>query len=163
MWARLALAAAAVTTLVGCNGGATGTAARPTASEPAPATVTQTGVSNGLAAVASTYSLVAIDGHGLPYTRVSAEGPSSSPTQVISGTLVLQANGTFTMSTKYRATEPQGVRVFDGKFDGACAPDGDAYRLYWNGGGETPLTANGDTVTVNNNGTLFRYVRVRAN
>jgi hypothetical protein len=161
MWARLALGAAAVTTLVGCNGGATGTAARPAAGAPAPAIVTQTGVSNGLAAVASTYTLVAIDGHGLPYTRVSAEGPSPSPTQVISGTLVVQANGTFTMSTKYRATEPQGVRVFDGQFDGACAPDGDAYRLYWNGGGETALTVSGDTVTVNNDGTLFRYVRLR--
>jgi hypothetical protein len=124
--------------------------------------VTQTGVSNGLAAVASTYTLVAIDGHALPYARVSAEGPSPSPTQVISGTLVVQPSGTFTMSTKYRATEPQGVRLFDGQFGGACAPYGDGFRLYWNGGGETALTASGDTVTVDNNGTLFRYLKQRA-
>jgi hypothetical protein len=113
--------------------------------------------------VASTYSLVAIDGHALPYARVSSEGPGSSPTQVVSGTLDLHADGTFSMSTKYRAAEPQGVRVFDGQFSGACAPDGDAYRLYWNGGGETALTVSGDTVTVNNDGTLFRYVRRHSN
>jgi hypothetical protein len=162
MWAKLALAATAVTTLVGCNGGGAGTAARPAASTPAPATVTQTGVSNGLAAVASTYSLVGVDGHALPYARVSSQDAGSSPTQVVSGTLDLHADGTFLISTKYRATEPQGVRVFDGQFGGACAPDGDAYRLYWNGGGETALTASGDTVTVNNDGTLFQYVRQRS-
>jgi len=161
MWARLAFAAAIVTTLAGCNGGTVG-GTRPAASAPAPAIVTQTGASTVLAAVASSYALVAIDGHALPYSQVSSDAQAGVATQVISGTLDLRADGTFMMTTKYRATEASGVRLFDGQFGGACAPDGDGYRLYWNGGGETALTASGDTVTVNNNGTLFRYLKQRA-
>lgn len=161
MWAKLAVAAAAVATLAGCNGGTVG-GTRPTASGPAPAVVTQTGASTVLAAVASSYALVAIDGHALPYAKVSSDAQAPAATQVIGGTLDLHADGTFTMSTKYRATEASGVRLFDGQFGGACAPYGDGFRLYWNGGGETALTASGDTVTVDNNGTLFRYLKQRA-
>jgi hypothetical protein len=156
---RSALAAAAVITLAGCTG-AVGSATRPVASAPAPATMTQTGTSNGLAAVASKYTLVAIDGHVLPYARANKDA-AAVRTEVVSGTLDLQPDGTFAMSTKYRAVEANGERVFDGKFNGACAPDGDGFRLYWNGGGETALTVSGDTATVDNNGTLFRYVRGR--
>lgn len=157
---RSALAAAAVITLVGCTG-AVGSATRPTASAPAPATMTQAGASNGLAAVASTYTLVAIDGHILPYARTNKDATTAARTEVVSGTLDLQPDGTFAMSTKYRAVEANGERLFDGKFNGACAPDGDRYRLYWNGGGETALTVSGDTATVDNNGTLFRYLKGR--
>jgi hypothetical protein len=160
MWAKLALAAAAVTTLVGCYGSTSGTTAQPVASAPAPTTITQTGA-NGLAAVASTYTLVAIDGHTLPYARSYSKGPVPSPTQVLSGTLSVQANGTFAMSTKYRAVERQVERVFDGQFTGACAPDGNGFRLYWDGGGETALNVRGDTATVDNDGVLFRYLRQR--
>jgi hypothetical protein len=160
MWPRLALAAAVATTLVGCNGGAAGTAARPL-DVPSPATVTQSGVSNGLDAVASAYTLVAVDGHALPYTSQRVKGSDTPLTEVISGTLDLERDGTFALSTTYRATEGSGQRLFDGKFTGACAPAGDAFRLFWEGGGETPLTMKGDTVSVNNNGAIYRYLRRR--
>jgi len=156
----LALAAVVLSTVVGCTG-AVGAGARSSASAPAPATVTQTGVSNGLAGVASVYALAAIDGHALPYARVYTKDPAASVTQVVSGTLDLKPDGTFSMSTKYRAVEAQGERLFDGQFNGACAPDGDGYRLYWNGGGETALSVSGDTAIVNNDGILFRYLRRR--
>jgi hypothetical protein len=156
MFAKLALAAA-VTTLVGCSAGP---AARPVVSAPAPAPVTQRGVSSGLASVASAYTLVAVDGHALPYAPADTKGETHSA-QVVSGTLDLQPDGTFTMSTQYRAVERQGDRVYDGKASGTCAPEGDDYRLYWNGGGETALTVSGDAVIVNNDGTLFRYLRRR--
>lgn len=155
MFARLAFAAAAVTALTGCAGGG---AARPIGA-PAPAPAVQTAVSSGVSAVASAYTLVSVDGHGLPYARVDAKSETRSTTQIVSGTLDLRPDGTFTMSTQYRSVEPQGARQFDGKASGACAPDGDAYRLYWDGGGETKLTVSGNTVTVNNDGILFRYVR----
>jgi hypothetical protein len=159
MWARLAIAATAVTTLIGCSGGGTGTAARPSATVPAPMTATQTGLSNGLAAVASVYSLFAVDGHALPYAPSAESG--TVPTQVVSGALNLQADGTFSLSTKYRAIEPQGERTFDGRFSGACARTDDGYRLFWDGGGETALTVSGDTVIVNNGGVRFSYVKGR--
>jgi hypothetical protein len=159
MWAKLTIAAAAVASLIGCNGGVAGTAARPVATAPAPMTATQTGVSNGLAAVASVYRLVTVDGHALPYAPAAEVG--IAPTQVVSGTLDLQADGTFTLSTKYRAIEAQGERTFDGQFSGACARTDDGYRLFWDGGGETALTVSGDTATVNNGGVRFQYLRGR--
>lgn len=118
-------------------------------------------MSNGLAGVASTYTLVAVDDHALPYSRTDRNDATTTPTQVVSGTLDLKADGTFTMSTTYRAVDEQGERLFDGRFNGACAPDGDNYRLYWNGGGETALTVSGDTLTVNNDGTRYKYLRRR--
>lgn len=160
MWPRLALAAAVATTLVGCSGSTGGTAARPT-NAPAPATVTQSGVSNGLAAVASAYTLFAVDGHALPFASQRAKGTDAPLTEIVSGTLNLERDGTFALSTTYRAAEGSGQRLFDGKFTGACAPAGDGFRLYWEGGGETALTMKGDTVSVNNNGVVYRYLRRR--
>jgi len=159
MLAKLAVAAAAAMTLAGCSGTAVGTAAQPVARASAPAA--QTNVSNGLAAVASTYSLVAIDGHALPFAPAYMKGQGSSVTQVVSGTLTLQANGTFAVATKYREVEAKGVRLYDGKFGGSCAQDGDGYRMFAEGGGETVLTVSGDTATVDNEGILFRYLRQR--
>lgn len=154
-----ALATAALMTLVGCAGGAVGTTVQPRPQAGPPATVTQTRVSNSLDAVAGIYTLVAIDGHALPYTREAARVGTLAPTEVLSGTLVVNPNGTFTVSTQYRAMEPSGERRFAGLFSGACASVGDAYRLYWDGGGETVLTASGDTVTVDNEGARFQYKR----
>jgi hypothetical protein len=31
--------------------------------------------------------------------------------------------------------------------------------MFWDGGGDTQLAISGDTVTVNNGGILFRYVK----
>lgn len=160
MWAKLALAAAAASALVGCYGPPS-PAAQPVVSAPTPSTVVQSGVAKGIAAVAATYTLVSIDNHALPYARVYTKGPVPSPTQVVSGTLTVQPNGTFSMSTKYRAVEPQGERFFEGQFTGACAPDGDAFRLYWDGGGETALSVRGDTAVVTNDGVHFQYLRNR--
>ena len=160
MWPRLALAAAVATTLVGCTGGAAGTAARPN-DVPAPVTVTQSGVSNGLAAIASTYKLVAVDGHVLPFAAQRAKGSDTPLTEIISGTLNVERDGTFALLTTYRAMEVSGQRTLDGKFTGVCAPAGDGFRLFWEGGGETALTMKGDTVTLNNNGVIYRYLRRR--
>ena len=161
MCPRLAFAAAATMTLVGCNAGGAGTAARPLESAAAAATVAQTGVSNGLAAVASAYTLLAVDDHALPYASQRARGSDTPLTEVVSGTLNLERDGTFALSTTYRIAEPQGQRVYEGKFTGACAPQGDGFRLYSEGGGENTLTMKGDTVSVNNNGVVFRYLRRR--
>ena len=159
MWARPAIAAIVVSTLVGCSAGGAGTAARATTTAPAPVTVTQSGVSNGLAAVASVYALVMVDGHSLPYAPTTEAG--LAPTQVVGGTLNLQPDGTFTLSTKYRAIEAQGERTFDGQASGACARTDEGFRLFWDGGGETALTVSGDTATVNNGGVRFQYVKGR--
>jgi len=108
MLARLAFAATAVAALTGCAGGR---AARPIIGAPAPATATQAGVSSGVSAVASSYTLVSVDGHALPYARVDTKSETPSTTQIVSGTLDLRPDGTFTMSTQYRAVEPSKRRT----------------------------------------------------
>ena len=156
MWQKLALAAAACIPIIGCaTGGAPGGQA------PAPAVATQTGQSGVFGMAASDYTLVSIDGHRLPYTPTTVSDAALPPTEVVSGTLSLQTSGAFSISTRYRETKASDRRSFDSKFSGSCAPDGDAFRMFWDGGGDTQLSISGDTVMVNNYGMLFRYLKSR--
>jgi hypothetical protein len=128
--------------------------------EPGPPTTTvvQTGTSNGLYAIAGTYGLMSVDEHALPYSQPAKE-PGLLPTQVVSGTLTVNVTGTFTLSTTYRSLDDQGERRFDGQFSGACARDGDDYRLFWEGGGESAVKVTGDTLSVDRDGVSFRYLK----
>jgi hypothetical protein len=157
MWQKLALAAAACIPIIGCASGGTNTSQ--SAQEPAPAVATLTGQSSLFGAAASDYALVSVNGHRLPYAPEVAGDAALGPTEVLGGTLTLQPNGVFSMSTTRRDTKPAGQRSFDSKSSGACAPDGEAYRMFWDGGGDTQLAISGDTVTVNNGGTIFRYLK----
>jgi len=157
MWQKLALAAAACIPIIGCASG--GASTSQSAKEPAPAVATVTGQSSLFGAAASDYALVSVNGHRLPYVaEVARDGPLG-PTEILGGSLTLQPNGVFSMLTTHRDTKPAGQRSYDSKFSGACAPDGDGYRMFWDGGGDTQLAISGDTVTVNNGGTLFRYLK----
>jgi hypothetical protein len=153
MWQKLALAAAACIPIVGCASGGTSTA-----QAPAPAVATQTGQSSLFGAAASDYSLVSIDGHRLPYSPQRTSDAALPPTEVVSGALTLQPSGAFVISTSYREIKFDR-RLFDTRFSGACAPDGDAFRMFWDGGGDTQLSISGDTVQVNNAGIVFRYLK----
>jgi len=149
MLVRLTIGAIAIASVVGCSAGVATTT-----------TVAQSGQSNGLQAVAGSYGLLSIDEHSLPYTPPSRDA-SIVPTQAVSGALTLNANGTFAISTTYRTVDDQGERRFDGQFSGACARDGDAYRMFWDGGGETAVQTSGDTLLVNRDGLIFRYLKRR--
>ncbi len=157
MWQKLALAAAACIPIIGCASGGTSTANPSQAAAPAVATLT--GQSSLFGAAASDYNLVSVNGHRLPYSPEVGNDASLGPTEIVSGALTLQPNGAFSMSTTHRDLKPAGQRAFESKSSGACAPDGEAYRMFWDGGGDTQLAISGDTVTVNNAGMLFRYVK----
>ena len=157
MWQKLAFTIAAAMPLAGC---ASSIGAGPSAA-PAPAVTMQAGQSNLFGAVASDYALVSVDGHALPYTPRAASDVSLLPTEIVGGTLTLRANGAFTIATTYRELKSTGLHSFDSKFSGACAPEGDAYRMFWEGGGNTQLAISGDTVMVNNGGVLFRFLKAR--
>jgi hypothetical protein len=162
MWQKIALATAAVLPLVGCASGATGSAAQPMGQAPVPVVAVQSGQSNMFGAAARDYVLLSIDGQRLPYAPTVARNVALAPAEVVSGTLTLQPNGAFSIATFYRDTKPQkNDGGFDIKYSGICAPEGDAYRMFWEGGGDTQLAISGDTVTVNNSGVLFRYVSRR--
>jgi hypothetical protein len=156
MWRKVALAAAACFSVIGCASGGTSPA-----QAPAPAVATQTGQSTVFGAAASDYALVSIDGHRLPFTPPAAGDVALPPTQIESGTLSLQLSGAFVMSTTYREIKASDGRSFDTKFSGSCAPDGREFRMFWDGGGDTQLSISGDTVIVNNGGLLFRYLKRR--
>jgi hypothetical protein len=149
MWVRLTVGAIGIASVIGCSAGVATTT-----------TVAQSGQSNGLQAVAGSYGLLSIDDHSLPYTPPSKDAVIV-PTQAVSGALTLNANGTFAISTTYRTVDDQGERRFDGQFSGACARDGDAYRMFWDGGGETAVQSSGDTLLVNRDGLIFRYLKRR--
>ena len=160
MRGQLLLVATVAVVVAGC----TVSMPRPTpaAIEPGPATTTllQTGTSNGLYVIAGSYDLMAVDNHTLPYS-LPAKDAGLLPTQVVSGTLTLNVAGSFALSTTYRALDDRGERRFDGQFTGACARDGDDYRLFWEGGGETAVKLSADTLMLDRDGVLFRYLKRR--
>ena len=154
MWQKLALTVAAVMPLIGCAGSVnTGAAA------PAPAVATQAGQSNVFGDAASSYALVSVDGQTLPYARPTRD--AGAPAVILSGTLLLQPNGVFSMSTTYREALPQGERVYEGKLTGACAPNADGFRMYSDDESEAQLSVSGDTAIVNSNKMVFKYLKRR--
>ena len=160
MWGRLVVGATVAASVVGCSIGMVKQPPSTIVQGPPTTTVVQTGTSNGLYAIAGTYGLFAVDDHALPYSLPSKDA-GLMPTQVVSGVLTLNVNGAFVLSTTYRTLDDQGERRFDGQFNGACARDGDDYRLFWEGGGETPVKASGDTLVIDREGVLFRYLKRR--
>ena len=158
MWQKLGIAAAACISVIGCaSGGASGGAS--SAPAPAPVVATQSGQSNLFGAAASEYTLLSVDGHRLPYAPQGASDAALPPTEIVNGALTLQSSGAFVISTSYRELKTVDRRLFDTRFSGACAPDGNAFRMFWDGGGDTQLSISGDTVIVNNSGSLFRYLK----
>src|SRR5690348_4401498 len=143
MWQKLALTIAAVAPLVACAGSINAGAG---AAAPASAVSTQ-GQSSVFGDAASAYALFSVDGRSLPYARPTRDATIASAA-ILSGTLSLQPNGLFSMSTTYRETLVQGERVYDGKLTGACAPNDDGYRMYADDEGEAQLSVMGDTAIV---------------
>ena len=106
-----------------------------------------------IASVAGKYALVTVDGHALPYAS-KALGPSATP--VVSGSLVVDANGTFQLQTAYSASASTGAPA-----TGTCYPEGNEMKMVWDGGGLTGLTVRGDTVLIKREGAVYGYLRTR--
>ena len=96
-----------------------------------------------------TYSLVSIDGHPVPYTPMH-EGQQAP--EVVSGTLTLNSDGTFTSAMSYRL--PDG-RVMSRDFRGTYSGKGSKLNLQWEGAGQTKAEVEGSTFTYDNHGMLF--------
>ncbi len=97
-----------------------------------------------------TYELVTIDGHELPYTPTHEGGAP----EVLSSTLILDADGTFRMSMTYGTASGNSM---ERDFSGTYTVDGAALRFVWEGAGVTSGTLEGDTVTIVNEGIPFAY------
>ena len=145
---RIGVAAAVFASLLGCASGPSGSSPTP---NPAPSSAPPT-----IEGIVGQYNLVAIDGHALPVVPGRAANKSAWP--VVSGTLALQPNGTFRLETVYDRSATEGGRSAL-QFSGTCYSTDTEVRMVWDGGGLTNLTQRGDTLVLNNDGTLYSYLR----
>jgi hypothetical protein len=98
-----------------------------------------------------TYTLISIDGHDLPYAPPQ-EGVNSP--QVVSSTLTLNADGTFSMTISFRVGSGNPISR---DLSGTYTRDGSDFKMQWKGAGVTTGTFKGNTFTFNNEGALFAY------
>lgn len=97
------------------------------------------------------YTLVSVDGHALPYSPYH-EGQQSP--RIIAGSIKLREGGAFVSSMSF--SRPVGGPMIR-QFEGTYVKEGDDYLLRWEGAGQTQVTIEGDTLTMNNEGNLFVY------
>lgn len=101
--------------------------------------------------VAGTYTLVTVDGHAIPYAPMhqGQRGPT-----IVSSTLTLNDGDRFESKMSYG--KPDGGE-FSRDFKGTYFQEGSGLILTWEGAGRTKATIDGDTFTMNNEGTPFVY------
>jgi len=115
------------------------------------------------AGLPGTYGLVTIDGHPVPFTPADPDRPANAPPgpTIVASTFTVGPDSTFRMSMRYRMPMGDTGQVVQREFSGTYVRQGDAYNFTWAGAGQTPVSLRGDTLTLNNMGMLFAYVRQR--
>ena len=112
---------------------------------------------------AGSWDLVSIDGAKLPAVPVDRDRPAGAPPapEIVSGRLVLAADGTFTQRLEIRFEREGAQQTMSRDFTGTWRREGAGYVLEWPGAGRTPATFEGGAFTYDNAGTLLRFQRVR--
>lgn len=115
----------------------------------------------GQAGIPGTYELATVDGHALPYVVNEPGRPADAPPPptVVGGTFTVNPDSTFQHVMRFRITRNGTERLIENPGHGTYAREGEGYRFTWAGAGQTPLTLRGDTLIMDNEGTLFRYIR----
>jgi len=111
--------------------------------------------------LAGTYTLLTIAGHALPYAPDHPDRPADAPPPptVVHSVFTVNADGTFSMTMRYRMVVDTASREIDRDFDGTYAWQDTAYTFSWTGAGQTAVTFRADTLLLNNVGMLFAYVK----
>jgi len=104
--------------------------------------------------IAGTYTLVSINGTPLPFT-VTHEGPGI---QVASGTFTIRPDGTCASVTAF--VLPSG-QAQSREVSATYTRDGSKLTMQWQGAGVTIGTVEGDTFTMENEGQVFLYRKMR--
>ena len=86
-----------------------------------------------------TYTLVTINGNKLPFTPPHEGGAP----EVESGSITLQADGTFTSAMSYG---PPEAKIPSRDFSGTYTRDGSRFSLQWKGAGTNTATLEGKHV-----------------
>lgn len=148
---RLGIAAPMLMGVLGCASARPGPAPFPAASSARPAT--------SLESLAGEYTLIAIDGHRLPYAPTAhGDAARAEVWPVVAGALLLRSNGTFGVETTYN-TNMSGGDKSTYQFSGTCFGSDGGFRMVWDGGGQTAIAVRGDTILVKNEGKAFSYLR----
>ena len=112
--------------------------------------------------VAGVYTLVAVDGHALPYElRHEGAPPGAPPLDVLASTLIVRSDGSFIQAMGYRITTSGANRFVAQPFSGQFRTDGAALVAKWDGAGLTPVSFARDTMAINNEGIRLQYVKGR--
>jgi hypothetical protein len=104
--------------------------------------------------ISGTYALVTINGSALPYT-MTHEPPG---VRVTSGTFTFSADGT--CGSKMAFVLPSG-EAMEREVRATWTRDGAKLTMVWQGAGTTLGTIAGDTFTMDNEGQLFAYRKVK--
>lgn len=96
------------------------------------------------------YTLVSVDGSLLPMTPQHEGGAP----QILASTLELVEDGTFSMSMIYAGPDGKSISR---DFKGTYSAEGDGLKLAWEGAGVTPVTFDGNQLTLMNEGIAFTY------
>ena len=115
----------------------------------------------GSPAIAGTYGLASIDGHPLPYAPMHPGRPADAPPPptVVAGSFTVNADSTFRTAMTYRMTMNGVPQLLERQFTGTYVRQAAGYNFTWVNAGQTPVTLQGDTLVLNNEGMLFNYVR----
>ncbi len=113
--------------------------------------------------IAGMYQLVTVDGHAIPFTPVHPDAPPNAGPgpEVLASTMIMRPDGSFVMAMSYRLPPGREPLFRAMPLTGRWTGEGGAYVGNWDGAGRTPLTLSGDTLTMNNEGMLFAYKKVR--
>jgi hypothetical protein len=148
---RLGIAAPMLLGVLGCATARPAAAPVPAASSAVPAL--------SLESIAGDYTLIAIDGHRLPYALTAhGDAARAEAWPVLAGTLALRPNGTFRVETTYNSNMT-GSDKSTYQFSGTCFGSEGEFRMVWDGGGQTAIAVRGDTILVKNEGNAFSYLR----
>ena len=150
-WCTLCVLAACVL-LSGCKRAqAPGAEAPPPAAPVASPTATDAAT---LPDITGTYACVSINGTALPYT-ITHEGPGI---QVISGTFTIRPDGT---CAGHSALVLPSGEAQSRDISATYTRDGSKLTIQWQGAGITTGTVEGDTFTMENEGQVLLYRKVR--
>jgi hypothetical protein len=78
---------------------------------------------------------------------------------IVGSTFTVNSDSTFRSTMSYRMTVRDVPQVVEREFSGTYAREGAGYKFTWLNAGQTPVTLQGDTLILNNEGMLFAYVR----
>jgi hypothetical protein len=114
---------------------------------------------------AGAWQLIRVDGHEIPHSPVQRDRPADAPAapriEILSASLVLASDGSFSQKMAYRMERDGVMHAFERDFTGSWTPQDGGYVLTWEGAGRTPARLEGDEFTYDNAGMLLTFRRVR--